>query len=664
MPDRCGLLVYFVFGQNPETESGCIYLTLNLFLSSPSRSYGLRFLTLSRGDIMKNSVLMFSLLSGTSLVFPDLSVASGMLTHKLTDTPKPEPVFSFEQLDKAFKTASVCFLGYGDCDNEVAYGKGNEDYTIDTAAQCKNEGFVLNNCNSVQVPEGVCPYNKSYITRCKCATNLVTCPAGQVGVGESCGGKYASCKCDPKLVSCASNQVGQGASCGGRYQSCSCKSEYIYNSSNCKSPRSLSGSSCGGKYTGCSCPSGVSSGSFGCEEYYPSPCSSVCKKAKSDNCDNRTAVSTPYGCAEYWSDCSSKCKTAYNDNCRNRVAVTCQFGCASYFGDCQSKCQTCKGDNCGSRTAVISSCPANATCSYFSDCSSKISSWSCKSGYKKSGNSCVKDNPCDNRTAVSVPANAYCSSYYSDCSSKCSAWNCSSGYTKSGNSCIKVDTCDKYTNKSCSYGCQTYYSDCTSKCQTCYSDNCRNRTAVSVPSNATCSAKFSDCSSKCSEWKCNSGYTQSGSMCVKNDPCDSRTNQSCTYGCKTYWSDCSSKCQVCYTDNCRNRTAVSVPSNASCTDYYSDCSSKCSSWTCNSGYIKSGNSCVKDEPEPSPSSSPSPSPSEPTTPTAPTEAECRRRYPDFDECADRGPCTCDRRRVAMPGDCSAYSRKYYICASW
>ena len=31
MPDRCGLLVYFVFGQNPETESGCIYLTLNLF---------------------------------------------------------------------------------------------------------------------------------------------------------------------------------------------------------------------------------------------------------------------------------------------------------------------------------------------------------------------------------------------------------------------------------------------------------------------------------------------------------------------------------------------------------------------------------------------------------------------------------------------------------
>ena len=96
-------------------------------------------------------------------------------------------------MSRAYKTAAVCFLGVGDCDNEISYGKGGdgEDYTIDTAAQCKNEGFILNNCNSVQVPEGYCPYNKSYITRCKCASNLVTCPAGQVGVGESCGGKYA-----------------------------------------------------------------------------------------------------------------------------------------------------------------------------------------------------------------------------------------------------------------------------------------------------------------------------------------------------------------------------------------------------------------------------------------------------------------------------------------
>ena len=343
---------------------------------------------------MKKSVLMFSLLSGTALMFPRLTIASGLPAHTLTYTPEPKPAFQFEQLDKAYKTAGVCFLGVGDCDPNVGFGKA-DDYKIDTEAQCKNEGFSKQNCNSVQTIDGVCPYNAAYGKGCKCASNLVSCPAGQVGVGDSCGGKYASCKCDPALVSCASNQTGQGASCGGKYQSCVCKSEYIYNSSNCTSPRSVSGASCGGKYTGCSCPSGVSSGSYGCEEYYPSPCSSVCKKAYADNCRNRTAVSTPYGCAEYWADCSSKCKTKYNDNCRNRTAANCSYGCQSYWGDCSSKCQTCYADNCRNRTAVIGSCPSNASCSYYSDCSSKISSWSCKSGYKQEGSSCKKTQTTD-----------------------------------------------------------------------------------------------------------------------------------------------------------------------------------------------------------------------------------------------------------------------------
>ena len=274
---------------------------------------------------MKKSVLMFSLLSGTALMLPDLAVASGIFsTHK--STPQPEPASSLIDMSRSYKTAGICFLGVGDCDPNVGFGKA-DDYKIDTEAQCKNEGFSKQNCNSVQTIDGVCPYNAAYGKGCKCVSNLVSCPAGQVGVGESCDEMYASCECDPALVSCASNQVGQGASCGGKYQSCVCKSEYIYNSSNCTSPRSVSGASCGGKYTGCSCPSGVSSGSYGCEEYYASPCSSVCKKA-------------------------------YADNCRNR-------------------------------SAVISSCPANATCSYFSDCSSKIQSWSCKSGYKQEGSSCI-----------------------------------------------------------------------------------------------------------------------------------------------------------------------------------------------------------------------------------------------------------------------------------
>ncbi len=412
---------------------------------------------------MKKSVLLFSLLSGTALMFPKLTIASDILpTH--TSTPEPKPAFQFEQPDKAYKTAAVCFLGVGDCGGAAGYdssssgtGSANDDFYIDTSNQCLNEGFVRQNCNSVQTIDGVCPYNSAYGLGCKCRPDLISCPAGQVGVGESCDEMYASCECDPALVSCSAKENGTGASCGGRYESCVCKPEYQYTSSNCSYPRSVSGDSCGGQYTDCVCPAGVDEGPYGCAEYYPSPCSSVCKVAYSDNCHIRESVNVPYYCEKYWDDCPSKCEVAAIDNCINRTAVSTPYGCESYYSDCSSKCQTAYGDNCRNRTAAISSCPSNASCSYYSDCSSKISSWSCNSGYTQSGSSCIKNDPCDNRTAVSVPANAHCTSYYSDCSSKCSAWSCDSGYNQSGNSCVQ--TCN-YSSQ-----CPGYTMPSASKCQ-------------------------------------------------------------------------------------------------------------------------------------------------------------------------------------------------------
>lgn len=58
--------------------------------------------------MMKKSVLLISLLSGTALALSDAAVASGIYaTH--TRTPRPEPV-SFADMAHAYKTASVCFL--------------------------------------------------------------------------------------------------------------------------------------------------------------------------------------------------------------------------------------------------------------------------------------------------------------------------------------------------------------------------------------------------------------------------------------------------------------------------------------------------------------------------------------------------------------------------
>lgn len=69
---------------------------------------------------------MFSLLSGTALMLPDLAVASGIFsTHK--STPQPEPASSLIDMSRSYKTAGICFLGVGDCDPNVGFGKAETE---------------------------------------------------------------------------------------------------------------------------------------------------------------------------------------------------------------------------------------------------------------------------------------------------------------------------------------------------------------------------------------------------------------------------------------------------------------------------------------------------------------------------------------------------------
>ena len=116
-------------------------------LSLPFRA---SVLTLSRGDTMKKPVLMFSLLSGTVLMFPRLTIASGLPahTHTHTYTPEPKPAFQFEQPDKAYNTASVCFLGSANC-GDAGFGSmgGDNGYKVDTVQQCGNEGYSVTSCS-------------------------------------------------------------------------------------------------------------------------------------------------------------------------------------------------------------------------------------------------------------------------------------------------------------------------------------------------------------------------------------------------------------------------------------------------------------------------------------------------------------------------------------
>ena len=320
-----------------------------------------------------------------------------------------------------YQTAGVYFITGKD---GVSFGDGKDNTFDDPSGEnCKRLGYTVTSCAS-GLFNSFCPYNDKIYDRCCESTytyTASTCSSPKTLSSDTCGGKHR-CYCDTKTYPYAS----------------------------CNNPQ-IKGSACtddsGTRYATCTCPS-ANNGQWGCKEYYATPCNSVCKTPYTDCCHLKTSVATPYGCEKYFDCCSSKCEVAYKDNCRNH-------------------------------DAVISSCPTNANCNYFADCQSKVQSWSCKSGYVKTGNSCV--NPCDNRTAVisSCPSNATCS-YFSDCSSKIQSWSCNSGYEKSGNSCVAI-TCSSggYTSYiPVSYTCSTIIY----KGLTCYTNCIKQEEEVDCPS--------------------------------------------------------------------------------------------------------------------------------------------------------------------------------------
>ena len=283
----------------------------------------------------------------------------------------------------SYKLAGVYFITGNNgqtFDNEAK----DNDFTDPTGDNCKRLGFAVTSCAS-GLFNRACPYNDRIYDKC-CEASYTyeasNCPAPRKLSSETCGGKHR-CYCDTAQYPFAS----------------------------CTDPQ-IKGNACtddsGTRYATCVCPN-PNNGQWGCKEYYTSPCNSVCKTPYADCCHLKTSVQTPYGCEKTYDCCSSKCEKAYSDNCRNR-------------------------------NAVIAKCPDNATCTYFADCKSKVQSWSCKSGYKQSGNGCVCATSCNN-TVTSKPAN----SYYT--TSNCTAcgvsktintgWACNSGYYKSGSSCLK-----------------------------------------------------------------------------------------------------------------------------------------------------------------------------------------------------------------------------------
>ena len=254
---------------------------------------------------MKKSVLMFSLLSGTALMFPRLTIASGLpaLTH--TYTPEPKPAFQFEQPDKAYKTAAVCFLGAENC-GDAGFGSmgGDDGYKVDTVQQCGNEGYSVTSCSLPAYPSGQCPYNSAYFAKCvedrprackEAGFTETSCASGTV-VEATCSfdANYKKCKCDP----CSgydytyAQATAQGFVPDGSCLSCS-ETKYKRKENPCSG---YSSCECGGETGSASCYSGSI-------QKFES-----CKKCCDDTCPDGYSFTIPDGCFDTTTtECGTYC---------------------------------------------------------------------------------------------------------------------------------------------------------------------------------------------------------------------------------------------------------------------------------------------------------------------------------------------------------------------
>ena len=120
------------------------------------------------------------------------------------------------------ETCTKPYYGVGpSCDGKYASCKRDDDKA------CKEDGYGQTaQCSSVQTPNKKCSYNSGYYDKCVCRSDLVTCTYPQSGVGEACGGKYASCQCPGSYKSCE---------CGGAAGATSCTVNGQTTYSDCKS---------------------------------------------------------------------------------------------------------------------------------------------------------------------------------------------------------------------------------------------------------------------------------------------------------------------------------------------------------------------------------------------------------------------------------------------
>ena len=194
------------------------------------------------------------------------------------------------------QTCTKPYYGVGpSCDGKYA------SCEKDTPRACKEDGYGQSGaCPDLQTPNKKCPYDSAYYDKCVCRSDLVTCTYPQSGVGEACGGKYASCQCPGSYKSCECGGAAGATSCtvNGQTTYSSCKEccTPLASESGCKYGTTTAPDNCGGTRTVCkdctptcaNAPRWCQSSTYELVETGKDQCGNVCRQCCTEYTDVRT----------------------------------------------------------------------------------------------------------------------------------------------------------------------------------------------------------------------------------------------------------------------------------------------------------------------------------------------------------------------------------------
>ena len=523
-------------------------------------------------------------------------------------------------VSSTIKTGWVCNNGYNRSDNSCVCAKTCADTytgsipanatadtevctacgvssTIITGYTCKS-GYEGSDCHCSKVCSdtytGSIPTNatatKETCVACGVSKSIVTgwtCDTGYMKVGGTC----------EKIIDCSSHTL---ASCPSHANCSQCtdnSGKTTYKFESCTSEYTLSGGVC------------------------------VCAKTCADVVTTKPANST----------FTTEVCTACGSSTTIKTGWTCNSGYEDKSGACVCK-KTCADTYTGN--LPDSAYYTTETCVACGVSSTIKTGWACNSGYHKSGNVCLCDKTCSDTYTGTKPTNA---DYTTETCTACgrstqiiTGYTCKSGYEGDDCHCSKVCS-DKISSKpvNSDYTYETCVACGVSKtiisgytCKSGYEGNdchcskvCSDTYTGSLPSNAyytyeTCVACGNSTTIK-TGWACNNGYTKQSGACVCATTCadkvsskpanSSFTTEVCTacgvsstiktgWTCNSGYVESGNSC-VC-AKTCADTYTGSLPDNAyytteTCTACGINTTIK-TGWACNSGYHKSGNSCVCD----------------------------------------------------------------------